>query len=246
MIGYAFAVLIGLSLGLMGGGGSILTVPVLVYSLGIDPKTAIALSLAIVGFTSIFGIIGHFRNQNINFKVISFFAPITMIGSLAGSYLSTLISGQVQLLLFALIMLASSILMIKGREESTETKRPKTSLLIFSGLIVGIISGIVGVGGGFLIVPALVLLANIPMKKAIGTSLVVISLSSLTGFIGHALHMDIPWSFLVKFILFSGAGIILGTNLVKYIPQAKLKVSFGYFLILMGGFILYKNSSVLF
>jgi uncharacterized membrane protein YfcA len=114
-------------------------------------------------------------------------------------------------------------------------------LLLISGLIVGILSGVVGVGGGFLIVPALVLLANLPMKKAVGSSLVVIALSSLTGFVGHIEHQEIPWPFLGKFTLLSAIGILIGSYLVKFVTQAKLKKAFGVFLIFMGIFVLYKN-----
>lgn len=239
---FLFASLIGLSLGLLGGGGSTLTVPVLVYLVGMEAKLAIAMSLAIVGFTSLFGVFTHFKSGNINKASIVLFAPMAMIGAYLGSYLSTYISGQVQLILFGVILLVSSTLMIRGRKESDQVHTVNKTLLIVSGLFVGVLSGVIGVGGGFLIVPALVILANLPMKQAIGSSLVVITLSSLTGFVGHLGHQEIPWVFLAKFTSFSAIGILIGSYLVRFISQAKLKKGFGVFLIFMGIFILYKNT----
>ncbi len=244
MIGYLIAILIGASLGLLGGGGSILTVPVLVYLLKMDPKTSIALSLAIVGTTSLVGVFTHFRNGNVSFKTIRVFAPITMLGAFLGAKVAAFIPANIQLIIFGIIMLSSSVIMIKGRKESEEADEEESASIIalgLSGLAVGMISGIVGVGGGFLIVPALVILARLPMKQAVGTSLAVISLSSLTGFTGYIGTLVIPWGFLATFIALASVGIIIGTKLVAYISQQKLKKAFGYFLIVMAIFVLYKN-----
>jgi uncharacterized membrane protein YfcA len=145
--------------------------------------------------------------------------------------------------MFAFIMLAASFFMLRGRKDSEGEKDKKLNyfLIAFEGIIVGIITGLVGVGGGFLIVPALVLLTGIPMKKAVGTSILIISLKSFSGFLGYLGMVTIPWSFLAYFILFSGAGIFLGTWLVQFVSQKQLKRAFGIFLIFMGIFILYKN-----
>jgi uncharacterized membrane protein YfcA len=248
VVGLLLAILIGLSLGLMGGGGSILTVPILVYVLDYSPKDSIALSLAIVGVTSLFGSIAHFRNKNINFKVAGIFGPIAMIGTYLGTKLSVYLSGSTQLIIFAVVMLIASFFMFKGRKEVDEKSLDKETFKYFTiliiGIFVGILTGIVGVGGGFMIVPALVLLANIPMKKAIGTSLIIISLNSFTGFLGYLDEVAIDWSFLLKFSSFAVIGIIIGSYLVKYIPQQKLKKAFSVFLVVMGVFILYKNHAV--
>ena len=243
MIAYILAIIIGLSLGLLGGGGSILTVPVLVYALEMDPKTSIALSLAIVGATSLVGSISHFRAKNINIKVAFVFGPVAMLGTFIGAKLSQLISGQTQLIIFAIIMFIASIFMFKGRKEKdiSEDKTLNYPLILIEGLIVGIITGIVGVGGGFMIVPALVLLANIPMKQAIGTSLIIISFKSFAGFIGYMNIVEIPWMFLLKFTSFTAVGIILGSYLVKFVSPDKLKKAFAIFLVFMSLFILYKN-----
>lgn len=244
MLGFSLALLIGLSLGLMGGGGSILTVPVLVYALKMEPKSAIALSLAIVGLTSLIGSISHFRAKNINLKVALVFGSIAMAGTYLGTKISVLMSGTTQLTLFAVIMFMASIFMFKGRknqrDEQTSVKL-NYLLIIVVGLFVGVLTGLVGVGGGFMIVPALVLIARIPMKQAIGTSLLIISLNSLTGFTGYIGTIEIPWLFLTKFTAFTGVGIILGSYFVKFVSPEKLKKIFAVFLVFMSIFILYKN-----
>jgi uncharacterized membrane protein YfcA len=242
MLGYALATLIGFTLGLLGGGGSILTVPILVYVLGMDPKLSIALSLAIVGGTSLLGVIGHYKKGNVNFKMAAIFGPVAMVGTFLGAKISAYMSGQTQLILFAIIMLIASIFMLKGRED-VEEKEVKLNylLIVIQGLVLGVITGIVGVGGGFLIVPALVLLAGQSMKKAVGTSLLIISLNSVSGFVGYLGQVDVPWIFLAKFTAFSGAGIFIGSALVQYVSQKALKKVFAVFLIIMGVFILYKN-----
>ena len=247
-IGYSLAVLIGLSLGLLGGGGSILTVPILVYALGMDAKLSIALSLAIVGATSFIGSAAHFKAKNINIKVALAFGPVAMLGTYMGAKLSIFMSGALQLILFSIVMLIASIFMFRGNKnlESKQKKPLNYPLIITEGILVGILTGIVGVGGGFMIVPALVLLAHIPMKQAIGTSLLIISLKSFAGFIGYLnTELIIPWDFLFKFSFFTVSGILIGSYLVKYVPAQKLKKSFAGFLVIMGIFILYKNRHVI-
>jgi uncharacterized membrane protein YfcA len=246
ILGYLLATLIGLSLGLLGGGGSILTVPILVYVLKMDPKLSIALSLAIVGVTSLFGFYGHYKNNNVDLKVASIFAPIAMGGTFLGAKLSQFLSGQAQLLMFAVIMIIASFFMLKSKKDTAEDGPvgKKNLNLIFiglEGLVVGVVTGLVGVGGGFLIVPALVLLGGVSMKKAVGTSLLIISLKSFAGFSGYIGMVEIPWLFLGKFTLFSVVGIFIGSYLVKFVSQSALKKAFAVFLIIMGVFILYKN-----
>lgn len=241
MIGYICAVLVGCFLGLMGGGGSIFFIPVLVYILKLDPKVSIALSLALVGMTSLIGAINHYRNDNINFRIILFFAPFTMLGAYLGSYLALFISGQIQLILFSLTVLFASFLMIKDQNNKGSQKAKHQLIFILSGFVIGVVSGIVGIGGGFLIVPLLIILADLSMKQAVGTSLAIISLSSLTGFSGYIGQLQIPWFLLFQFVFLSGIGVILGSHFIQYISHQKLKKSFGYFLIVMGFFMLIQN-----
>ena len=242
MLSYFLATIIGLTLGLLGGGGSILTVPVLVYILEIDPKTSIALSLGIVGITSFVGSFKHFRDNNIQFKTALLFSPFAMIGSFLGAKLSFYLNPNIQLLLFSIIMILASIFMLKKKNDSTQkSKDTSKALLIFIAIIVGIITGIVGVGGGFLIVPALTILGDVSIKKSIGTSLVIIFLNSIAGFLGYYYQVVIDWEFLVSFSSFSIAGVLIGSHFMKYIPKDTLKKVFAYFLIIMGIFILSKN-----
>lgn len=246
MLGYALATLIGFSLGIMGGGGSILTVPILVYVLGMDAKLSIALSLAIVGTTSLVGVFNHFRAGNVNLKVAAIFGLVAMIGTFLGAKISKFLSGEVQLILFAIIMLAASYFMIKGRKEveGQEEKKLNIPFLSIQAVGVGIITGLVGVGGGFMIVPALVLMTGLSMRVAVGTSLFIIALNSFSGFAGYLGMFEIDWAFLGKFSGFSIVGILIGSQLVQFISQRVLKKSFGIFLIFMGAFILYKNAHV--
>lgn len=246
MLGYFLATFIGLSLGLLGGGGSILTVPILVYVLHMEPKQSIALSLAIVGVTSLFGAFSHYKNNNVDFKIAAIFSPMAMIGTFLGAKLSQFLSGQAQLLLFAVVMILASFFMLRGRKsveekDNSDIKKFNYFLIVLEGLILGIVTGLVGVGGGFLIVPALLLLCGISMKKSVGTSLLIISLNSFSGFSGYIGLVDIPWAFLLKFTFSSVIGIFIGSNLVQFISQTALKKIFAVFLIVMGVFIFYKN-----
>lgn len=249
ILGYALALLIGGSLGLMGGGGSILTVPVLVYALGMGAKESIALSLAIVGSTSLIGSISHFKAGNINVRVALIFGPVAMAGTFLGAKLSVYLSGATQLIIFAIVMLVASYFMFKGKKQlegEDQTDKPLNyTLIIAEGIFVGILTGIVGVGGGFMIVPALVLLAHIPMKEAIGTSLIIIALKSFAGFVGYMGTITVDWAFLGQFCIFTIIGILAGSHFVKYISQEKLKKMFAVFLVIMGIFILYKNKAQL-
>lgn len=243
MIAYIFATLIGLSLGLLGGGGSILTVPVLVYAMGFEAKLAIALSLAIVGITSIFGVLGHHKNKNIDYKIAMIFGPIAMLGTYIGARLSQFLSSQTQLILFGIIMILAAGFLLKEKKGNDREKVKQLNYLLIAieGIVVGIVTGLVGVGGGFLIVPALVLLTGLEMKKAVGTSLLIISLKSFSGFIGYVGLVDVPWIFLAYFSSFSVLGIFIGIKISKYTSQEQLKKLFAIFLIGMGAFVLYRQ-----
>ncbi|EQC47807.1 sulfite exporter TauE/SafE [Bacteriovorax sp. BSW11_IV] len=249
-IGYFLALFIGISLGLLGGGGSILTVPILVYVLEMPAKSSIALSLVIVGVTALISALGHARKKNVNFKIAFIFAPMAMLGAFLGARLSKLMDGSTQLILFAIIMLLAAIFMFKGqktneKEDENETKEIKKTLILIQAFIVGIITGIVGVGGGFLIVPALVLLTGVSMKVAVGTSLLIIAFNSFSGFVGYIGTIEIPWMFLSIFTTVTVIGSLIGGHLSSYISSAKLKKVFAVFLIIMGFFILYKNKDKL-
>jgi uncharacterized membrane protein YfcA len=257
IIGHILAIAIGLSLGLIGGGGSILAVPILVYVMGLNSKIAIAMSLVIVGTVSIIGAIPHWRQGNINFKTAILFTPAAMMGAYLGAKVTALpfITDTFQLICFGIIMVIASVFMIRKASQKTDTqnvglktsgkssapKFPPWLAILFQALVVGVITGFVGVGGGFLIIPALVLWAGIPMKEAIGTSLVIIAANSTTGFLGYVTQVTIDWNLVISFIIAASAGIILGAYLTKYIDAKKLQKSFGYFVLAVAIFVLIKR-----
>lgn len=259
IIGYAAAVLIGVSLGLIGGGGSILTVPVLVYLFGIDAFMATEYSLFIVGISSLVGSVSYFKKGLVNFKMALVFGLPSVISIfLTRIYLLPLIPEnvfQIQnftvtkniflLLIFAGLMILASYKMIKrnSTEEPLEsiTNKNSTFLAAGQGSIVGVLTGLVGAGGGFMIIPALVNLLRIPMKMAIGTSLAIISLNSLIGFFSSVNHMKIEWKLLISITVIAIAGIIIGSQLSRKIDGKKLKPAFGWFILIMGIYIITKE-----
>ena len=253
ILGLALAALIGLSLGLLGGGGSILTVPIFVYVLGFGAKEAIAMSLAVVGATSLFGAASHWRAGNVNLRVAAIFGAVAMAGTYLGARLAVFFSGAAQLTLFAIVMLLAAFFMFREKKPDPAAPAPHAGeteghmplgLIVLEGLAVGVLTGLVGVGGGFLIVPALVLLGKVPMKQAVGTSLLVIAMKSAAGFAGYLGQVEVQWGFMALFTAIAIGGILLGTWLVQFVPQAALKRSFAVFLLVMGGFILFQNRGV--
>jgi uncharacterized protein len=252
VLGAALGFLIGLSLGLLGGGGSILTVPIFVYVLGFGAKEAIAMSLFVVGLVSLFGAVGHWRAGNVDLRVGALFGAFSMIGTFGGARLAIFFSGAAQLTLFAVVMLLASAFMLRGAEpaavDAAARRRqwsPATvALTAVEGLGVGVLTGLVGVGGGFLIVPALVLLGGVPMKVAVGTSLMIIALKSATGFLGYLDQVVVDWGLMLVFSAIATAGIAVGTRLVRHVPAQSLRRAFAVFLVLMGGLILHQNRVV--
>lgn len=271
VLGLALAALIGLSLGILGGGGSILTVPIFVYVLGFGAKEAIAMSLAVVGTTSLFGTLSHWRAGNVNLRVATIFGVVAMAGTYLGARLAVYFSGAAQLILFAVVMLMAAFFMFRekkpvvtdgpltapdaekgegGRAAMVPEREPglaqmSLGLIVIEGVAVGVLTGLVGVGGGFLIVPALVLLGKLPMKQAVGTSLLVIAMKSAAGFFGYLGQVEVPWGFMAMFTGVAISGIFAGTFLVRYLSQSALKRAFAVFLVLMGVFIIYQNRLVI-
>ena len=258
-IGYAAAVFMGLSLGLIGGGGSILTVPILVYLFRLDPVESTAYSLFVVGLTSFVGSFSHFKNGNVHLKtalifgipsILSVFLMRKLILPLIPDPIFTANSFHLSkslaiLILFALLMLLASLSMIrKPKIEQTIEYRETQNyyLLFFQGLLVGGITGSIGAGGGFLIIPALVLFGGLSMRMAIGTSLVIITLNSLIGFTSDlGSNVSFDYNFLIIFSAFAMLGIIAGSFLSKFIANERLKPIFGWFVMGMGVYILTKE-----
>lgn len=238
------AIAIGVSLGLLGSGGSILTVPVLVYLIGQDEKVAIAGSLFIVGSIALAGSLQFLSARLIQWRSVLVFGLPGMAGTWFGAYLAAWVPGVTQLALFAIVMLIASWLMLRPPDLEHASKVPRATWKIaIDGLIVGVITGLVGVGGGFLIVPALVLLGGLTMRQAVATSLVVIALKSFSGFFKYLdvlaqQSLSLDWSTLLLVTGLGIAGSFAGSYFAKKVPQDKLKKGFGYFLILMGAYIL--------
>ncbi len=256
ILGYVGALIVGLILGLIGGGGSILTVPLLVYLLGYNPVIATAYSLFVVGTSSMVGTYQKHKKGLVDFKIgLAFSFPSFVAVYLSRRYLVpgipdilfnigdfSLTKDMGIMIFFAIIMIIASYSMIKNRKENRENSNGQPYYKTFiQGLIIGTVTGIIGAGGGFLYVPALVLWANIPMKKAVGTSLIIVTINSIIGFMGDVQTLHIEWTFLLLFTIISIFGIILGVFLSKYISGQKLKKSFGYFILIMATYIIYKE-----
>lgn len=255
ILGYVGALFIGLVLGLTGGGGSILTVPILVYLMSISPVTATAYSLFIVGTTSTFGAIQNYRKNLVDIKNGFIFA----IPSFIAVYLTRkfivpripeiiiespiLITKNTFLMLFfAVIMIFGALSVLKKKSQDTNNEEKRNLILIgIQTFTIGIIIGLVGAGGGFLIIPSLILFAKLPMKKAVGTSLFIIAMNSLVGFIGDVQNLEIDWLFLLTFSAISVVGIFIGMYLTKYTNESQLKKIFAYFVLLMAAIILLKE-----
>lgn len=266
VVGFAAAAVVGVVLGALGGGGSILTVPVLVYITGTPAVQATAYSLFVVGVTALVGAVGHIRSGNVDLRTAALFAPPSLLAVyLTRRFLVPAIPQQVFTLgslpvtrdtvimvLFAVTMLVAAVSMIRGcrrcvtaREENAETgaedgagRRHSPLFVLIEGTVVGVITGVVGAGGGFLIIPALVLVGGLPMKRAVGTSLVIIAAKSLIGFtgdLGAATALD--WGFLLPFTGFAVLGIVAGVFLARSIDGARLRPAFGWLVLAMGTFI---------
>ncbi len=241
------ALFVGLSLGLLGSGGSILTVPVLIFLIGEGEKVAIAESLAIVGAIALAGSMPYARRRLVDWRSVVLFGIPGMIGSYLGAAVSGYISGTTQLALFGFIMLAAAGLMVRPPRSDDVLADVRVAWKIAGdGLIVGVVTGLVGVGGGFLIVPALVLLGGLEMHRAVGTSLFIIALKSFTGFVKYLavlgdLELAVDWRLLGIFVVVGTAGSIVGNRLAARTPQTRLRQVFAAFLVAMGLFVLYTN-----
>lgn len=256
--GYIASLFIGVSLGLIGGGGSILTVPVLVYLFNISPALSISYSLFVVGFTSLIGAFNNYRKSLINFKIALIFgaASITTvfitrkfiiphvpnnifkIGTFQVTY-SLLV-----MVLFAVLMLAASISMMRSKKitvDKNSTQKKQPLLILLYGILIGLITGFLGAGGGFLLIPALVILMKLPIKEAIGTSLLIIALNSLIGFVGDIGRYPIDWNFLSTITAIAIAGVFVGGFFNDKVNAEKLKKGFGWFVLVMGIYILVKE-----
>ncbi len=243
------ALAIGLSLGLMGSGGSILTVPVLTLVLGQEEKVAIAGSLAIVGGIALLAGLPYARQRLVDYRSLVFFGLPGMAGSYLGATLAGFVSGSLQLVVFAGLMLVAGVMMLRPpRLVEGLTRRRAIWKIAIDGVVVGMITGFVGVGGGFMIVPALVLLGGLPMSKAIGTSLFIIALKSASGFVKYLdvlddLGLSLDWQVIGIFTALGIVGSFVGNLISTRVPQAALRRGFAIFLFVIGTFIVLRSLS---
>lgn len=257
ILGYACAILIGLTLGLIGGGGSILTIPILVYLFGVNPKLATSYSLFVVGFTAAIGAFRHYRMGNIKMKSAILFAIPSLITLIfVRKIVLSAIPEQIFnvnnfaiskdfliMVLFAVLMIAASYSMIKTNKNDIIQSKPNPLKVLLLGTLVGFVTGFLGAGGGFLIIPALLFFTGINMKQAVGTSLLIIAFNSLLGFLGDVINgVVIDFIFLLAVSAFAAVGIFIGTLLSKKINGAKLKPAFGWFVLVMGIYIILKET----
>lgn len=260
ILGYLGALIIGLVLGLIGGGGSILTVPLLVYLLGYNPVVATAYSLFVVGSSSLVGVIQKHRKNQVDFKTgFTFVFPSFIAVYLTRRFIVPnipeelfsighfmLTKNMAIMVFFSVVMFLASISMIKGRKhldaENQQNPQPYYKTFV-QGLFIGLVTGLIGAGGGFLYVPALVIWAGLNMKKAVGTSLIIIAFNSLIGFTGDMQTLKIDWPFLLTFSAITIIGILFGGYFSKFVSNKKLKKSFGWFVMLMAIYILIKEVS---
>lgn len=259
IVGYIASLLIGVSLGLIGGGGSVLTVPVFVYLFGLQPLAAISYSLFVVGSTSMVGSFNNLRKGLVDLRAVLFFG-ITSVATVfvtrkfivhsipdelftIGRFSIT--ASMLTMMLFALFMILASVTMVRDQKTKTPVTECKDCVRVAKslgyGIVIGLITGLLGAGGGFLLIPVLVILLKLPMKKAIGTSLMIIGLNSLIGFTGDLGYMPINWLFLIRITTLAVAGIFIGGAISKKIPGEKLKKAFGWFVLGMGIYIMLKE-----
>lgn len=258
--GYLASIFIGIALGLIGGGGSILTVPVLVYLFSVDAVLATAYSLFIVGTTSVVGSLSYFKKGLVNIKTAIVFG----IPSIAAIFLTreyilpsipqyiftigsyTITKNILLMLLFSVLMIVASYSMIKKDRQKNEEALKNQSLhylqIILQGIFIGVVTGLIGAGGGFLIIPALVNLLRLPMKTAVGTSLVIISINSLMGFLFSLPHTSVQWRFLLSIATIAIIGILIGSYFSTKIKANRLKPAFGWFVLVMGIYIIIKET----
>ncbi len=238
------SVLIGISLGLLGGGGSILTVPILTYVAGMNPKEAIAASLFVVGVTSSVSAVTHARKKRVRWRTGLVFGAAGMAGAFSGGLLGGRIPGTILMMAFALMMVATSLAMIHGRRNATGAPHQgnlPVGKAILEGLVVGLVTGLVGAGGGFLVVPALALLGGLSMPVAVGTSLVVIAMKSFAGLGGYLTTVSLDWALVGGATAAAVLGSFIGARLAGRIPEAALRKGFGYFVLAMGVFVLVQE-----
>ncbi len=241
LVALALSLLIGVTVGLLGGGGSILTLPVLVYLLHMEPKAAIATSLLVVGTTSLVGALSHARAGNVHARAGAVFGGAAMGGAFVGGRLASLVPGALLLLAFAVVMLVTALAMMRPRLEPTGTPTLVLGRVVVIGASVGLVAGLVGAGGGFLVVPALALFGGLAMRQAVGTSLMVIALQSFAGLLGHLRHTHVDLRLTALLTVVAVVGSLGGARFAGRVPAAALRSGFAWLVLAMALFMLGKQ-----
>ncbi len=242
VVGTLLALAVGCVLGLLGGGGSILALPIFLYVFEVPTNSAIAMSLAVVGTSAFIGFVGHWRQGTVSLRIALPYGICAMIGGYAAARLAHLIPPPIKLSLFAVFAATAAVMMLR---DSLKTQRSSTSdadasqarmtpLLALQGVAVGMLTAIIGAGGGFVIVPALVLLARLPVRLAVGSSLLVIAMNSASAFSGYVGRVPIDWQLVSSFTLVAAIGVVIGTRFVRHVPQARLKQGFAVMILVLG------------
>ena len=248
-LGVALALAVGLVLGLLGGGGSILAVPIFLYVFHVPPKPAIAMSLVVVGMSALIGFLTHWRQGTVNVRVAALFGALAMLGAFAGARVARFVPATAQLALFLAFALAAAVLMLRDSMRSapdvsdqTRTQRVHFSPLLGAQAVgVGALTSLIGAGGGFLIVPALVLMANLPVKEAVGSSLLIIAMNASSGVAGYAGQVAFDWRLVGWFSAVAAVGATIGTRLVRYVPATRVKQAFAILILVLGVYVIVRH-----
>lgn len=253
VLGLTLALGVGLVLGLLGGGGSMLALPIMLYVFRVPTKPAVAMSLAVVGMSAFVGFLSHWRQGTVALRIAIPFGLFAMIGAFVSARLAHMVPAAVQLFLFGLFAVTAAVLMLRDamRPGSLLDSAPPAAtprfapLLALQAIGVGVLTSLIGAGGGFIIVPALVLIARVPVKAAVGSSLLIITLNALAGFVGYIGQLPLDWSLIGAFTSVAALGAVIGAKLVPFVPQRRIKQGFAVMVMLLGGYIVLRGSGLL-
>jgi len=246
--GALLALIVGLVLGLLGGGGSILAVPTFLYVFHVEPKPAIAMSLVVVGMSALVGFLAHWRNGTINVRIAVLFGTLAMVGSFAGARVARFVPASVQLGMFTAFALTAAIMMLRDSVRTRFAATPQeagplqfSTLLGIQALGVGVLTALIGAGGGFLIVPSLVLMANVPVKEAVGSSLLIIAMNAASGVAGYLGQVAFDWTLIGWFTALAAVGAVTGTRFMRRLPAARIKQGFAIMILVLGSYLVIRR-----
>jgi uncharacterized membrane protein YfcA len=248
-LGAGLALAVGVVLGLLGGGGSILAVPIFLYVFHVPPKSAIAMSLVVVGMSALVGFLTHWRQGTVNIRIGAIFGALAMTGAFAGARLARFVPASVQLTLFAVFALTAAVMMLRDSLRVASPALTTTSQQVHGFSVglgaqavgVGLLTALIGAGGGFLIVPALVLMANLPVKEAVGSSLLIIAMNATSGVAGYLGQIAFDWPLVGWFTGLASLGAIVGTRLVRRLPAARIKQAFAIMILVLGTYLVIRR-----